>query len=36
MARTWSDARYSITLLFDGSDVCLGVEDETMDTQKER
>ena len=27
-ARTWSDGRYSITLLFDRSDICLGVEAE--------
>lgn len=27
-ARTWTDGEYSITLLFDRSDICLGVEEE--------
>lgn len=26
--RTWRDGDYSISLLFDGRDMCLGVEDE--------
>ena len=29
-ARTWRDDGYSITLLFDARDVCLGVKDETI------
>ena len=27
--RTWRNSDYSISLLFDGQDVCLGVEDES-------
>ena len=34
IVRTWSNSRYSITLLFDEADICLGVEDEQIDTQK--
>ena len=30
LVRTWSDGRYSLSLLFDQADVCLGVEDERM------
>ncbi len=28
LLRTWREGNYSISLLFDGRDVCLGVEDE--------
>lgn len=28
--RLWREKRYSVTLLFDGSGVCLGVEDEEI------
>ena len=27
--RTWRNSEYSISLLFDGRDMCLGVEDES-------
>lgn len=31
--RTWRDRGYSITLLFDQNDICLGVEDERQEKE---